>query len=105
MASIEHRFNEKKQIDQYRARYRWRDETGKIKNSKTAWFNSIPEGEKESNAINRTKKNIYYCKNEKSVRGIPILDIIYQLLKDYKESYQFESGKWMLCISKRKERR
>lgn len=54
--------------------------------------NSIPEGEKESNAINRTKKNIYYCKNEESVRGIPILDIIYQLLKDYKESYQFESG-------------
>lgn len=54
--------------------------------------NAIPEGEKESNAINRTKKGIYYCKNEESVRGIPILDIIYQLLKDYKESYKFESG-------------
>lgn len=54
--------------------------------------NAIPEGEKESNAINRTKKGVYYCKNEESIRGIPILDMIYQLLKDYKESYMYESG-------------
>ena len=55
--------------------------------------NSISQQEKASNAIARTKKGIYYLKNECSRRSIPIFDIIYQLLRDYKESYKYESCK------------
>ena len=55
--------------------------------------NAIAESEKEANAIARIKKGIYYTKTEDSERGIPIFDIIYQLLVDYKESYRYECGK------------
>ena len=55
--------------------------------------NSISQQEKASNAIARTKKGIYYLKNEGSMRSIPIFDIIYQLLLDWKESCQYQSCK------------
>ena len=55
--------------------------------------NSISQAEPASNAIARTKKGIYYLKNEGSKRTIPIFNVIYDLLRDYKESYQYESCK------------
>lgn len=54
--SIEHRFNEKKRIDEYRARYRWRDDTGKLKNSKTAWFPSIKQAQKKADELKTAKE-------------------------------------------------
>lgn len=52
--------------------------------------NAIPDQEVEAKAIERTKKGIYFTKTPQSVRGIPIFDFIYQLLKDYRESYKYE---------------
>ena len=52
--------------------------------------NAISDGEKRSNALERTNKGIYYTKTSQSVRGIPIFNFIYTLLKDYRESYMYE---------------
>lgn len=52
--------------------------------------NAIPDQEKEAKAIERTDKGIYFTKTPQSVRGIPIFDFIYALLKDYRQSYKYE---------------
>lgn len=56
MSSIEHRFNDKKNINQYKARYRWRDASGKIRCSKTGWFNSISEAQSQAALLKKEKE-------------------------------------------------
>ena len=55
--SIEHRYNDKLKVDQYKARYRWRDATGKIRCSKTGWFNSINEASRQASQLKKLKES------------------------------------------------
>lgn len=52
--------------------------------------NAITEHESVAHALERVKSKTYRTKNTKSNRSIPIFDYYYQLLLDYRESFQYE---------------